>query len=69
MDKKLSSKLEDILFEIEKQIISYIKENTFYLNFDNKNWSSCSQGKALVCLTILAVNLRHDIDILKQNGL
>ena len=69
MEQKLSSKLEDTLFEVERKIVAYIEENQFYLEFKNKHWAACPQGQTLMTLTILATNLRYEIQSLKKLGL
>jgi hypothetical protein len=69
MEQRLSSKLENILFQIERKTVAYIEENQFYLEFKSKHWAACPQGQALMTLTIIATNLRYEIESLRRRGL
>jgi hypothetical protein len=69
MEQKLSYKLEETLLEVERKIVAYIEENRFYLEFKNKQWAACPQGQTLIILTILATNIRYDIESLRKRDL
>jgi len=66
---KLSTNLSILLLQVEKEIHRYIEENKFYLDFENKGWASCSQGQILIYLTMMATNLKQDIETFKKHGL
>lgn len=66
---KLSDKFEVDLKELEREISNYIEVNAFYLNFKKKEWAACQRGQILLALTRMAVNLRHDIAMLRKIGL
>lgn len=67
--EKLSQKLVKTLVEVELEIERYVFEQKFYLEFRSKAWAACPQGQALMSLTILATNLRYDIETLRKHGL
>ena len=67
--EKLSQKLVKTLVEVELEIERYIVEHKFYLDFRNKAWAACPQGQALMSLTILATNLRYNIETLRSHNL
>lgn len=67
--EKLSDKLSIALKLVEEEIAKYIEENKFYLDFENKSWASSFNGKALISLNALAINLKHQIETIKKYGL
>lgn len=64
--EKLSNQLILTLRKVEYEISRHIEDNKFYLEFKNKCWASCPQGQDLMALTILAVNLRYEIETIKN---
>lgn len=66
---KLSEKLQDFIRELEIEIKNYIKDNKFYLDFDNKGWSESSHGQNLMYMEYLCKNLRCEIQSLRDKGL
>ena len=69
MERKLSEKLSDVLLEVEIEIKTFLRENKFYLEFKRKDYAACEQGQALQEMTMIAVNLGHQIQALKKYGL
>jgi hypothetical protein len=69
MEHRLSTKLAQLLVDVENEINQYREEQAFFIDVRRKDYATSEQGHALQELTTLAINIGYDIEVLRKYNL